>query len=164
MSIANNYKVTKELAEKLLDIALKYDELDKFIIGYPGYELYVNDGMGQKINSVDAMMKAIYKRYLSDNSISDKLYVAIESRVNSTKNGITLLHLLDIIQYQMRSEKQNVSPFDIDCAMLLQCVKNNIVQNKAVYSRGFKDHKEGFIDEFKNFNQTLETNYGHRIL
>ena len=81
------YNHVKELAEKLLDIALKYDELDKFITSYPGYELYVNDGMGNKVNSVDAMMIAIYKKYSTDNRISNKLYEAIYKRGISNYDG-----------------------------------------------------------------------------
>ncbi len=160
----NNYLYVKELAEKLLDIALKYDELDKFITGYPGYEVTVNDGIGNKVNSIDAIMQSIYKKYGENSSITEHLYTAIAVRINSTKNGETLLYLIDMIKYQMREEKANTAPFKINCIELLDLVKENIIRNRDIYNRPFKTHINGFMEDFKIAANNLELTCGYVLL
>lgn len=160
----NNYKYVKELAEDLLDIALKYDELKKYILTYPGYEVYVNDGNGNKVDSKDAKMQAIYKKYSMDVNISKKLFDALDFNISITKNGKFLLEILEIIKYQMLGQEQKTVPFQIDCVLLLQKVKNNIMQNKNIYEKSSNSYPKGFMPDFKIQDQNLEASYGHKIL
>ena len=154
----NNYVYVKELAEDLLNIALKYDELDKFIlVDYPGYEVFVNDGMGNKVDSIDAKMQAIYKKYSTDNTVKEKLLAALSSRITRTKNERILFNLIEVIKYQLREEEINNAPFNLDCKALLELARANISKNIDFYSCSS-------IEKLKIYSQYLETNYGFKLM
>lgn len=49
------------MQKKKLDIALKYNDLDMFLIGGSMYEIITKDGMGNKVQSVSTMIGGMLK-------------------------------------------------------------------------------------------------------
>ena len=152
-------------AMRLLDIALEYNELDEFLIGFPGYELGGKDGNGGYVQDTSLVMQAIYKKYEIDPSISEKFYEAIAGHINRTKSGKTLMEMLRVINAQLRHEKEKTAPFSIDCAALLQLARENIVRNRDLYLKPLADlGGDVRMTQFALYDENLYRNYGYRIL
>ncbi len=153
------------LAVKLLEVSLKYDDLWSFLVGGPGYELNAPNGYGVKEQNTTLVMQAIYTKYQSDPSVAEKLEEALEYDLGSSRNGSDVIEMLNIIKYQLSSEKVGSAPFKIDCEKFLSIVKENIIRNKELYLKYFSDLKNGtFMGEFKNYDDYFKKGYGIGIL
>ena len=153
------------LAVKLLEVSLKYDDLWSFLVGGPGYELNAPNGYGVKEQNTTLVMQAIYTKYQSDPSVAEKLEEALEYDLGSSRNGSDVIEMLNIIKYQLSSEKVGSAPFKIDCEKFLSLVKENIIRNKELYLKYFSDLTNGtFMGEFKNYDDYFKKGYGIGIL
>lgn len=154
-----------DVAVKLLDVAIKYNDLRVFLIGGPGYELNAPNGYGVSEQNTTLAMQAIYKKYATDPTIKDKLQAEILDYLNFSKNGSVIVRLLDIIKYQMSSEKVGTAPFKLECEKLLVAAKENIIRNKELYTEYFAELPSGtFLGEFKRFDEDFNNKCGMRIL
>ena len=57
------YDELNKLALKLLNIALKYDVLYKYLGGSTLYSVKTRDTMGNKVQATGVVMEAIYEKY-----------------------------------------------------------------------------------------------------
>ncbi len=160
----NNYSFREKLAQELLDISLEYDKFRYYILTWPGYEVYVNDGTGRKVDSKLAKLNAIYEKYRTDNTIAEKLYAALELNLDTVKYGGAILDMLELIRCQMRSESENKAPFHMDCHCLIEKAKANIARNKKLYVRPMDDYPNGFMQAFRDVDSNLRNSYGCNIL
>jgi hypothetical protein len=72
--------------------------------------------------------------------------------------------MLEEIEYQLRSEKNNTSPFHMDNKALLASLSQNIKQNMQLYQKPLNNYSNTYIEQFNHYNGILEENYGHKII
>ena len=159
-----NYEIMNNTADKLLDIALKHDNLLYYVVGSDMYKMVVRDFSGKEVYSPDLVMSSIYRRYKnnSNDSIDQKVFAIFDQLTKNCVSGPILINTLSNIEYQMRSEKEGHAPFTLDCDKLLENLKNNLMVNRQKITRTIEDIN--YMDEFKNHNQLLSETYGHKIL
>lgn len=166
-------KSKRELARKLLDSSLKRDRLEMFLRGDSLFQITEKDSSGRERQSPRLVMNAIYEKYQQDSSLKldNKVTETMIDSLKRIKNGGAVINYLNLIEYQMMNEKNNLAPFKLDCESLLREVSSNIIRNKELYQSPnqhsvIKDHY-GIDDLWKMFedhDKNIETHYGQRIL
>ena len=155
-----------ELANKYLDIALKYEKFGEFLGGIPIFELTTIGPMGERIFSVAHVVGAVYDKYKEEpeSNLDKKMYEEIKRILETSPYERFVLHLLEVIEYQMDCEKKKIAPFKIDCVDLLKDVKDNINRNKIRYTKKSDLYGENGIWPSLEMHNTRLSSYGHRIM
>ena len=153
-------------SKNLLHMALKHDELYQYVGQWYSYKIDRQQQV-KLVYPAELVLQTIYDKYASDPSsrIDAKLYEAMEYSFKASKNGITHLNLIRLIEQQLKAEKEHKAPFTIDCQSLLEILKENIAQNAAQYTKPIADLDlpSGFMAEFATHNDVLKE-YGYSIL
>ena len=164
--MANIYEIKEEKARKMLDVSLKYDSFEYFVLGIGGYSVTVKDIDGSDVKSPGLVMNAIYNKYFNapEIEIDKKLYKILDETIDFTRDGSILLTILGNVEYQMLAEKEKRAPFTIDCPHLLKGIRENINRNYTLYKEPNNINKDGYIGEFKYHDQLLQESYNNKIL
>lgn len=155
----NNYERLENLAKELLDIDIKYNnDMFNFLLGAPLYEINTKNSYGDSEYAVLPRMNAIYDRYNRDVNTKKIFEDSLIKIINRCVNGKFLFPILLIIEYQLKAQKLNTSPFFVDFVPIFELLKSNLKKNYAFNS------KKGYIPDFEKHNSILESNYGMKIL
>lgn len=163
----SNLKADMELADKFLEVALKYNELKEFLTGDLTYELKVKDPNGNSVFSAMHIMEAIYNKHRKNPELGldKKTYDCMVYVLDNRRNSREILAIFSDIEYQMNSQKNGTAAFNVDCLELLNKMKSNIDRNKLRYQISEeKEHPNGIWPEIEMHNITLEQITGHKIL
>lgn len=154
-----------ELAEKKLGICEKYEQENpdiyrRLIIGDSTFSIRRPTSDGNFEQCSWAIMEALYnkKRNFPNSNIDQILYKALLTEFKNEISPLFLKNCIDCLLYQMNSEKQRTSPFNLDLQTLLEELKNNIQRNYERY-KGFE-----IIEDLENYDQRIEKNCGRHIL
>jgi len=158
----NKFEIDREHARNVLEIALKYGELKKFLCGNPYYKLETHDSMGNAIHNYQLVMQSIYDKYKEDKTseIDKKMFDAIIDFLKTEKYEPLLFNMIHVIEYQMMAEKQKSAPFELDCIEILKELKNNIERNKE----RFINNKFDAWKKLEGHDQMINQHFGHKIL
>lgn len=131
------YDDLRELALKLLDIALKHNHLDEYLGGSPLYEIITHDTMGNKVQATGIVMESVYEKYKSNPELEldKKTYEALKKLGKEARSTRAITNGIDDIMYQLSTEKENRAPFQLNCEELLKEFRNNLYENREVYQK-----------------------------
>lgn len=151
----------EEQAQRLLDIALKYDMMNDYLSVFPGFELPVTDSYGNRVDSVSTRMNAIYKRYKEDPGSNVNIIMAdtfIDSMRRMHSGAILIIYLREI-EYLMNAQASKKASFKVDIMSLLLAAKDNIAQNLYFYQtdRRYKEYPDGYMQDLESICETLES-------
>lgn len=160
-----NLIANKELASKFLDIALKYDEFQRFLTGSLAYELTVKDPYGNDVFSAMHVMEAIYDKHKKEPNLKlDELtYNSMINTLRTRRNSSDILNILSDIEYHMNAEKSKTAAFNVDCLNLLVEIRENIERNKDFYKSSV-EIDEGIWNQIQMHDVTIEQITGHKVL
>ena len=129
------YDDLRELALKLLDIALKHNDLDQYLEGSPLYEIITHDTMGNKVQATSIVMESVYEKYKSNPELEldKKAYEALKKIGKEAKYIGYITNGIDDIMYQLNAEKENRAPFHLNYEELLKGFRNNLYENRDLY-------------------------------
>ena len=154
-----------KLAEKKLEICGKYEQENpdiyrRLIIGESTFAIRRPTSDGKFKQCSWAIMEAIYnkKRKFPNSNIDQILYKILLTEFKIETSPIFLKNCIDCLLYQMNSEKQRTSPFNLDLQTLLEELKNNIQRNYERY-KNFE-----ITEDLENYDQRIEKNCGRHIL
>lgn len=134
---------------------------EKFILGKSTFAVVSrNPETGRPEHNIWAVMETIYDDYRNNPEfhIDQKLNQVLGKALLSEQNAIYLKNAIEILLYQMRSEKQGTSAFKLDCIELLKQLKENITTNKE------KLELNDMMEEISNYNEILKENYRINIM
>ena len=156
----------REMVRKKLKIARKYKDsymksLEELIIGKSTFAtISRNPVTGRPEHNIYAVMETLYEDYREHPELHiNKDFEKVLEQALSNEVGRTYLHnAIELLLYQMRSQKQGTAAFDLDCIKLLQDLRRNIVEHR--------DELElrNMMEELDNYNATLEEHYKQTIL
>ena len=149
-------------AMSLLDIALEYNEFYQFLEGSFKYNLYGKDGYGGREHDFALVIRAIYEKYKSDQSISKKFEDSLLDTFTNCKGHDYFMRALNVLKYHMNCEKVGSAPFKINVDKLLKAARDNIAKNKEAFARTATS--DNFMFDFITFDNNLKETYGRRIL
>lgn len=154
-----------KLAEKKLEICGKYEQEEhdiyrRLIIGESTFAIRKPTLNGKFEQCSWAVMEAIYnkKRKFPNSNIDQILYQVLLTEFKNEISPIFLENCIDCLLYQMNSEKQGTSPFNLDIQILLEELKNNIQRNYERY-KSFE-----ITEDLENYEQRIVKNCGRHIL
>ena len=183
-------KNKEEYNDYLLELALKEDLLDKFIAGTGFFEITAPPGMNIPPSySAGETMRTIYRRYEKSNNqnaplptqnILRKLFkkhkshkISIDNNKNiplltqnaflkifNTYKSKRILNAIDAINYHMTCEKNGKAPFKLDCQVVLEKARENIINNRDLFQNG----EYSFWKELENADKRLNASHGMHIL
>ena len=159
----NNLDLLNELADEELKIALEYNGFNYFVIGRYPFKLEVVDSYGKKVHSTELVMKSIYREYNRNKNeeLPKKLYDALNYYM-SCKGTESIDRALSAVIYQMLAEKEKRAPFHLECKELLNSLRNNLKENKKLYSS--KDYKDSGLKEMlEDRNDFLKAELNEKI-
>ena len=155
--MVNIYGQKKELAYKYLEIALKYNQFDYFVMGYPGVYIDEIDKYGNKIMDVSYTVEAIYDYYKthSDSNIEKDFNDILIEQASTNLDIESVYNIFRVTNYCMQREKSNGAPFSISGLQILDALKKNLQKNKEQFNRkmiranndSFKELTSEYIDE-----------------
>lgn len=153
------------LAKRKLEICDKYAEeapdiYRRLIAGESTFSIRRPNETGGCDQCFWAVMEAIYdkKRAEPDSDIDRILYRALTDVFETTVSPIYLRNCIDCLLYQMNSEKQKVSPFEIETAPLLEALKANIARNYDRYC------SLEILENLQNYDHRIAGMCGFHIL
>ena len=81
----------------------------------------------------------IYNFYQNNpgSGIDQKLYDVLYELMHRYKTIGTLLPMLEIVEYQIVAEQENRAPFEMENAVLLGRLKENLRNNRELYQEKF---------------------------
>ena len=131
------YDELNKLALKLLNIALKYDVLYNYLGGSTLYSVKTRDTMGNKVQATGVVMEAIYEKYRSNPELEldKKVYEALKKLGKEGRSTVYITNGIADIMYQLTAEKENRAPFHLNCEELLKEFRNNLYDNRELYSK-----------------------------
>jgi len=163
----DSYTRNMNYIRDILQISIKNDTFDKFLLMYPAYCVNSRDLNGIIKPNVYFTMEAIYEYYrLNPNSYIDDLMYKTLMNFSQNKHGISSVEtILWIVQYQLSSEKFNTSPFKIDCQSILNELRKSLIQYKDIYAQSQSDYDiVPFWNTIENYDNDFKENYGHKML
>ena len=158
--MVNLYEQRKNLVKKYLEIALKYNKLNYFVYGYPGFYIDYVDQSGKKSMDVQYTLEAIYDYYKEhgDSKINEKVFDLMLEASKSNFSVEILSNILNEIRYHMQKEKSGLAPFTMDSRLLLSEMKKNIENNHEHFSSKIIDDTQ-FPEYFDEFNEELDRRF-----
>lgn len=159
--MVNLYDKKKKLAKELLEIALQYNHLDYYLMGYPGFFIEKISEDGKVGMDVVYSVEAIYDYFNShENSTIDKEFFDVILREASSNLSVeSLVNLLDVIRYHIQNERNGHAPFRTDDKQLLGAMKNNITNNKDHFTKKPINGTTNFVDYFEEINDEIGNIY-----
>lgn len=163
----NSYEKNKQHINELLEISLKVDDFEKFVLMRPFYCIETRDLNGFVRPNLYFSMEAIYDYYRNNPSsrIDLLLYNTLIYISGRYKGESVIEQVLNIVQYQLDSEKKQLAPFKIDCQSVLNELKKTIIKNKEMYMQ--PKEVRGYIpfwNNIENYDLELQKMYGHKVL
>lgn len=156
------YDIKKNIAINLLKLSLKYNAFDKYMMGYPGYDIPYMDEGGRKIFDPTFSIAAIYEYYTNtDDKFDKKFYDTLFCIVSSCKGSTSLANAISIFRYHMVCEKTQSAPFKIDSLSILEALKKNVSEYRHLY----EEKKHSYFSEityaqyFDNFIEEIENRF-----
>lgn len=134
---------------------------EKFILGKSTFAvLSRNPETGRPEHNIWAVMETIYDDYRNnpDQHIDTKLQTILNEALLNEQNSIYLKNAIEILLYQMRSEKQNSAAFALDCVTLLKNLRTNVTSNRE------KLEINNMIEDITEYNEILKEHYSTSIL
>ena len=130
------YNDLEKLALKFLDRALEFNHLDQYLGGSPLYGIKTHDTMGNKVQATGIVMESVYKKYKSNPELEldKKTYEALKKLGKEGRSTEAITNGIDDIMYQLTAEKENRAPFHLNCEELLTEFRNNLYENRNLYS------------------------------
>jgi len=155
----------KKYAESVLEMALQNEQLEKFLIGNPFWSVKIKNDQDIYEDCIFAKMEAIYKYYIEqpESLIEKKIYSILEDWTKKVKGSEAFYIILNTIEYQIVAENENRAPFTLDNTHLLENLKNNLMQNQELFKSEIYE-KKNFWKTIEQHNESLSSNYGHKIL
>lgn len=134
----NLYTTKMELSRELLEIALKYNQFNCYVLGYPGYVVEMNNPDGTKSMDVQCTVETIYDYYKDhlDQNIDKDFNDTLLKVSNECFDTRTIINALDVTRYHMISEKNGFAPFSIDGLKVLETMKEHVEKNKDHFING----------------------------
>ena len=160
-------KKNKELIKNLLKIAIKDNDFVNFVMMMPNYCIETRDLNGFVKPNRNYTMQAIYEYYneTPKSRMYELLYNTLIYISKEYKGEKAIETVIETIQYQLDSEKNNLAPFKIDCQSILNELRLNLLKNKEMYLQQKKSFDYvPFWNNIENYNIVLQENYGHKIL
>jgi hypothetical protein len=160
-----NVELIMKHAESMLDLALENNNFEKFILGNPMWSVKIKNADGSYEDAIYAKMEAIYKYYREkpNSGIDKNLYMILNKYTAIIKGDEALLTIFKTIEYQIVAEAEKRAPFVMENANLLNNLKNNLMSNQELYRSQLYEQK-GFWSTIEQHNETLASNYGHKVL
>ena len=158
-------ELLKKHADSVLNFALENNCFEKFVIGNPMWSVKIKNQEGEYEDCIYAKMEAIYKYHKQNPSsrIDKKFYTILKEYTPIVKGDEAFITILRTIEYQVVAEAENTAPFKIDNVQLLNNLKNNLLINQNLY-RSPNYEQKNFWSKIEQCNETLSSNYGHKIL
>ena len=136
-----------------------------------GFEMFVagkstlallspNPVTGRPEHNIWAVMETIYDDYKNNPEwkINEKLQSVLSNELRNEKISTYLRNCIEVLLFQMQAEKQNTAPFKLNNIKLLECLKQNISENRRALE------KNEMIAELENYNTRIESNFNQRIM
>ena len=124
------------MAKKLLKTSVKYNHLDYYLYGYPGFYIERNNVSSDKEPDCIYTMEAIYDYYRNvDKSISEQAYNLLLKDVTSQFSADIHIFVLDEINYHLHQENIGKTPFMWDCMTLISLLEKNINAHREIYNK-----------------------------
>ena len=160
-------KYIKNEIYKKIDLALKSNRLYAFLMGTGIYEIEAGNMNKDMVLNTGAIMKALYEYCENKSDISAEIQKNLEFLAN-TKSFKAVYTVLNIVLYQLKAEKNNISPFMLDNETILNILSNNLKINKEMYSKsgelGNYVLENGMMNLLINYDNNLSNDYGYKIL
>lgn len=155
----NLYTSKMELSMELLEIALEYNCFDRYVMGYPGYVVEMNNPDGTKSMDVQCTVETIYNYYKDhlDQNIDKDFNDTLLKVANKCFDIESLINVLDVTRYHMISEKNGFAPFSIDGLKVLEDMKVQVEKNKEHFINGRvgKNETFNFVEYFEDVYNDL---------
>lgn len=157
----------KELMRKLLKISLKNNEFEQFVLMMPNYCVETRDLNGFVRPNRRYTMQAIYEYHLSKPKfrIDQLLYTTLIHIAQEYKGEQAIETVLETVKYQLNAEKNNLSPFEMDCRTILNELRLTIMKNKEMYLQEKEDYGNvPFWHNIEEYDLELQQKYNHKVL
>lgn len=158
-------ELIKKHADSMLKFALENNNFEKFVLGNPMWSVKIKNADSEYEDCIYAKMEAIYKYYRENPNfeIDKKLYMILNQYTNIVKGDEAFLTILKTIEYQIVAEAEKRAPFVLENEQLLNNLKKNLLNNQTLYRSQPYDEKK-FWNTIEQYNESLSSNYGHKIL
>ena len=160
-----NVDALNDYAYGKLKLALEYNAFHLFILGVQPYGVRVPAySSSEKEECIFAKMHAIYKYYndFPDECINVKLFNLLTKDAPRIKGDYAFITVLRTIEYQILAEKEGRAPFSFDCQGLVELLKKNLQENKALYTSEVYQQVH-FMETIKEHHKAL-ANYGYSLM
>lgn len=162
------YELNKEHAKKLLNIAIKNNNILDFVLCRGLYQILPPETIKQNGFPVQIIMQSIYETYEEqpETKLDSKFFEEVKNYMLGGKTGgIYVIRLLYDIEYQLEAEKDKKAPFHINCNELLKLISDCIKKNKEKFESYDPVHlARGLMPEFEEHDDYLDRHFGHKIL
>lgn len=141
-----------------LKIALKHNQFKYYLfsIGLYEYNFKINvPNIGPTID-YRLLLFSIYDKYKEDPSIYNTFIQTLDYAATNFKHGDFVNYMLNILSWQLTLEKQGYSPFKVDVQSILNKLRNNIVENKEIFTKIKPGNTNSYIDDFKEIEPEFE--------
>ena len=159
-------ELLRKMVRKKLKIARESKDsymknLEKLIIGKSTFAtVRRNPVTGRPEHNIYAVMETLYEDFREhpELHINKDFEKVLENTLSNEVDRTYLHNAIELLLYQMRSQKQGTAAFELDCIKLLQDLRRNIVEHR--------DELElrNMMEELNNYNSTLEEHYKQTIL
>lgn len=160
-----NVELLEEYAYNVLKVALEYNDLRRYILGFPPYSIEIQDESGNNSECIFAKMEAVYQ-YSKENptaEIGEQLYKLLKSLTVIIRSVDAFLNVLRVVEYQIVAEQEKRAPFKMNYEELLENIRNNLAINKDLYFTAPYAEKH-FMSTIQQHDEMLSRNYGYKIL
>ena len=128
-------QASPQLASEYLEIALEFDELDKFLRGMSGYSLNAYDTYGESVPMLSYVAGALYRKQEKGDveNFENMVFCALEKNL-ANRYDKALHYSLEVYKHMLFCEENNTATFKLNRESLFEIIKNNVVNNIKFYT------------------------------
>ncbi len=157
----------ENLIFRLLEIAVKKDELSEYMLLSPGYSISSRDSNVDEQKALDYYSwEALYKfaKKYPKVPIGDLISKALIHNA-SYKGEDAIMATLSFIEYNYRYVKKRIiKPFDFDAQPVLDELRVTILDNKEIYTQKKSCFNEPFWNYIEEHSDTLKKEFGLKLI
>lgn len=145
----NNYDELKKLAKQVVEIAANKNQMFQLFGGVGLYKVETQNANRENTLAVGAIMNSLYELFMEkpELDLANKTYSGLKEIFETAGVAYVIDNGLKVLEYQLDSQANGKSPFNIDCRKLLETLKERLQTEKDLLQR------VDFVKE--NFEQTL---------
>lgn len=158
--------MTKNLDDKIFELAYKGGELEDYLCGIGPYDLGARK-LGAVINT-GAIMHKIYTYYAANKDPNlPKAFIDALMNLTQYKSFLSLYVVMNITAYHLWAMNNGRASFEIDCAPIFASLRRNLEKNKHFYTKpgelGGYQLQDGMSSTI-SFYESKFKQYGYSII